>query len=91
MALEERSPLALGAHCQQGTDVGIHLFRLAMVGMKGDVDRVLAGGDVGEFGESGGPGGHVFDEGARQEFGTAGGNLDDPIRFCLGETRATQP
>ncbi len=67
-------------------NVRVDFLGLAVVGVEGEVDRIALSDDVGEFGQGRSARWHVFDLGARQELGSAGADLHDPVRFRLGES-----
>src|SRR6476660_658197 len=76
---------ALPGDLQQRPDETVELVLRAVVGVQGDVDRVLLRHLVGVRGQRHRAGDHVLDGRAGQVLGTAGGDLDDPVALRLGE------
>ena len=88
MRLEQRllpTGDALDGDLQQRAHVPVQLVLRAVVGVQGDVDRVLRRDGHRELRERGRPGHHVLDAGARQIVRATGRYLDDAVALCLGE------
>ena len=89
MGLEQRllaggDPL-LG-ELDQRAHVAVQLVLGAVVGVEGDVDRVLGRDHVGELGQGDRAGDHVLEPLAGQERRPAGRDLDDAVAAGLGVT-----
>ena len=76
---------ALGAEHQQRTHVLVQVVLGAVVGVQGDVHRVLVGDRVRELGEGHGPGDHVLGVLAGRELRAAGRELHDAVALSFGE------
>ncbi len=72
-------------HGDEWPDEPVDPLGWAMVGVEGDVDRVLVGHHVGELGEGSRAHGHVPVRLAGGELTRAVGELDDPVRPGCGE------
>lgn len=88
MGVEQRVLALVDALLRDGderVDVCIQLLLLAVVGVQGDVHRIVLGHDAGVLRQGNGTGDHVLDLLARGVLGTTSGDLDDAVRASLGE------
>ena len=88
MGLEKRAfsfGNALPRRFEEWLEKSVHLFRMAMVRVQSDQYIVLLRQNMGGLGKYDGPEGRVLYTKTRSELAASGRNLDDAIRFRIGE------